>query len=428
MSGRAGEDRAFLEAIRDAPEDDTPRLVFADWLEDHGDPARATFIRVQCELARLPDEARRVQLEAQERDLLVANRAAWLGPLHKELAGGHCTFRRGFPEDLTVRPKTIVKLAEEFDGRVPAGRVTLSGGFGNPAMKALVGCPSLGWIVGLKYEYPRVAEAGLEMIGHSPDFTHLQELLVKGADFTTNGLLALTTSSHRIALRRLSLSHSSWRGHGLPDTATALAAEGVQFRLRTLSLHHHEMGPAGAAMLAGTKNLAEVKDLDLMVNGIDDGGAIALARSPHLRGLSSLCLQTNDLTVRSVRELADSPLIDGVRSLNLAANNIGHEGAEALAASGRLGALERLSLWAAHITDRGAEALAASPHLANLKVLELHANAITERGSQALYDSPYLQRLERVTIGWHNPNNRVSSERQRKQWQKRLGKGARQLW
>ena len=32
---------AFLQAIREAPEDDTPRLVYSDWLDEHGDPARA---------------------------------------------------------------------------------------------------------------------------------------------------------------------------------------------------------------------------------------------------------------------------------------------------------------------------------------------------------------------------------------------------
>ena len=28
---------AFLQAIRDAPEDDGPRLIYADWLEEHAD-------------------------------------------------------------------------------------------------------------------------------------------------------------------------------------------------------------------------------------------------------------------------------------------------------------------------------------------------------------------------------------------------------
>lgn len=44
-------DDSLLRAILDAPDDDLPRLIYADWLDEHGEPARAEFIRVQCELA-----------------------------------------------------------------------------------------------------------------------------------------------------------------------------------------------------------------------------------------------------------------------------------------------------------------------------------------------------------------------------------------
>src|SRR5439155_22125314 len=44
---------ALLAAIRAAHEDDTPRLAFADWLDENDDPARAEFVRAQVEFARL---------------------------------------------------------------------------------------------------------------------------------------------------------------------------------------------------------------------------------------------------------------------------------------------------------------------------------------------------------------------------------------
>lgn len=47
----------FLRAICQAPDDDAPRLVFADWLDENGDPDRAEFIRLQVQLARHPDAA-----------------------------------------------------------------------------------------------------------------------------------------------------------------------------------------------------------------------------------------------------------------------------------------------------------------------------------------------------------------------------------
>jgi uncharacterized protein (TIGR02996 family) len=41
----------FIQAIRETPDDDLPRLVAADWLEEHGESERSEFIRVQCKLA-----------------------------------------------------------------------------------------------------------------------------------------------------------------------------------------------------------------------------------------------------------------------------------------------------------------------------------------------------------------------------------------
>src|SRR5262249_4000204 len=71
----------FLQAILDAMNNDAPRLVYADWLEERGDP-HGELIRVQCELARrrIGDPARR-DLEQRERRLLSKHYLAWYGPL-----------------------------------------------------------------------------------------------------------------------------------------------------------------------------------------------------------------------------------------------------------------------------------------------------------------------------------------------------------
>src|SRR6516225_6153600 len=47
---------ALLAAICAAPDEDTPRLVFADWLDENGSPNWAALIRAECELARLADD------------------------------------------------------------------------------------------------------------------------------------------------------------------------------------------------------------------------------------------------------------------------------------------------------------------------------------------------------------------------------------
>jgi uncharacterized protein (TIGR02996 family) len=51
--------KAQLAGILAVPADDLRRLVLADWLDEHGEGERAEFIRVQCELAKLPAECDR---------------------------------------------------------------------------------------------------------------------------------------------------------------------------------------------------------------------------------------------------------------------------------------------------------------------------------------------------------------------------------
>lgn len=48
------QEAAFIADIREHPDDDMPRLIFSDWLQENGQEKRAAFIRIQCELARLP--------------------------------------------------------------------------------------------------------------------------------------------------------------------------------------------------------------------------------------------------------------------------------------------------------------------------------------------------------------------------------------
>jgi len=38
------ERESFMRAIATSPDDDAVRLVFADWLEENGEPERAEFI------------------------------------------------------------------------------------------------------------------------------------------------------------------------------------------------------------------------------------------------------------------------------------------------------------------------------------------------------------------------------------------------
>jgi uncharacterized protein (TIGR02996 family) len=76
------DESGFLRAIFDAPDDPAPRLIFADWLDDQGDP-RGEFLRVQTQLgAWVPDLALRTELQQRERAWLARHGLErLLGPL-----------------------------------------------------------------------------------------------------------------------------------------------------------------------------------------------------------------------------------------------------------------------------------------------------------------------------------------------------------
>src|SRR5215813_9242328 len=94
---------AFLASILETPDDDVPRLIYADWLEEHGEPDRAALIRIQIELARLPERAGdRRALEEREDALLKRYERRWTAPLRAVLPEDVTTpiFHRGFVEEM----------------------------------------------------------------------------------------------------------------------------------------------------------------------------------------------------------------------------------------------------------------------------------------------------------------------------------------
>jgi uncharacterized protein (TIGR02996 family) len=69
---------AFVAAIAANPHDDLPRLVFADWLEEHGDPERAEFIRTQIRWHHADGEERK-QLDERAGEMFREHAHRWLG-------------------------------------------------------------------------------------------------------------------------------------------------------------------------------------------------------------------------------------------------------------------------------------------------------------------------------------------------------------
>src|SRR5262245_18773882 len=111
-------DDAILAAVFAAPDDDAPRLDYADWLDEHGEPAYAELIRVQCAMARVAKSAAvYAQLARREQELLAAHAREWVGPLADR--PGRVRFHRGFVRGLACDAAEFAAHAEELFRLVP---------------------------------------------------------------------------------------------------------------------------------------------------------------------------------------------------------------------------------------------------------------------------------------------------------------------
>src|SRR5688500_3802818 len=105
-------EQPFLEAIRHDPDDDIPRLIYADWLEERGNP-RGELVRIQCELARLPAaDERRPALQSRELLLLNQHAKGWAGPLRAWVS--RWEFHRGMIETVRLPAERFLRHAEEI--------------------------------------------------------------------------------------------------------------------------------------------------------------------------------------------------------------------------------------------------------------------------------------------------------------------------
>src|SRR3954471_13618531 len=106
------DDPAFIRTIAASPDDDAPRLVYADVLDETGDPAkqaRAEFIRVQIEKARLVPETPRWN-ELWDRDTALLDCARqWRAELPAIDGVQYAGFVRGFIDRVEIRAPSVYR-------------------------------------------------------------------------------------------------------------------------------------------------------------------------------------------------------------------------------------------------------------------------------------------------------------------------------
>ncbi|AWM39750.1 Leucine Rich repeats (2 copies) [Gemmata obscuriglobus] len=386
------EAEAFLQRIRAYPDDDAQRLIFADWLDEEGDP-RGRFIRVQLALAHLPEGDRaRPALLAEERQLLAAHRDTWEAPLRGLISGP--VFRRGFVDEVKVEAKQFLQHAHRIFDATPVRRVHLLDVGGN--LPAVMQCPYLSRLSALTVYAQHASEPLARAVARSPHLGALRVLHLGRNRLADDAVEHLAGSPNLPALEELDLSENEIGETG----ALALAGSPHLGNLRRLELRENRLGPGGAEALAGSDRLTSLRTLGLGENEIGTPRLLSLARPHALLTVPVLDLTMNELTHTGLqailgRRAADHTAIR-LEELHLGSNTLNDAGAVVLAHSPHLAGLTALTLTSCGIGDEGVRALANSPHLERVDLLDLSNNPIGETGFRALLNSPYWRGLRRL--------------------------------
>jgi len=414
---------ALLATIAMNPDEDASRLVYADWLDEHGDPERAEFIRAQ--IAEHPNAhtkddlppAQVAALAVRKRELLERNRARWLEPLTAlgAITGFHNDFWRGFVWRIVVDAGAFLERGADL-WKSLAGSVLQLQNI-KPVAKQLSRCPHFAHIHELSL-IDHIAPDDLRALLESPHLARLRRLSLGNIRYKDQHLQQLATSAALPALERLTLECVPITGATLP----ALLVRFPQLRDLRLSLERFDagalsdslgalnpahfrvldidwtpLGTVGVRALASATHLTGIEELWLRNCRFDAGSIAALVRAAHLLRLNKLYLR-DTLGADGGTALAEWSALRALRVLNLDECAIGPGGAEALARSLHGGRLERLGLGENGIGDAGADALAASANCSELRELDLSQNAITARGARALARSPHLGRLRQLDL------------------------------
>jgi uncharacterized protein (TIGR02996 family) len=411
---------ALLAAIIAHPDEDAPRLAYADWLDEHlpdkppspapGPSARAEYIRVQCRLAGLPfDDPEYPELLERQDDL-----AEWLNShtpesetapdipdafdFYGEFDGGEFRhFDRGFPAliefgDYEDEPQENIdlitdELPEVFTRSTVRGLV-MEEAYGTEVAGILAHPCAAGL---RRFELADMADdedgATARGIAASPHLAHLRALALDiGLD---------SADLKRLAKARLPGLESFTCG---PVRATDLSVLGAArwFRgLRHLRLRLDE--PNGLAALADLPPMPNLVSLALSARmGAPAAAVRRFAASASFPRLAHFELADCPLAAEHVARLAAGawPL----RHLKLSEVPLQKAGAEALADAAFAGTLRVLDLRECGITAGGVQALAGSARLAGLGHLSLAGNPVGASGLYALALSEHLRGLRALSL------------------------------
>jgi uncharacterized protein (TIGR02996 family) len=343
---------AFLEAIKESPDDDTPRLILADWLRENGDEARGEFIALQCDLAgKEENHPKRADLQERTDELLRRYWTDWVGPLGPLLNEGQ--FRRGlFTAEINdwalLRVAKEAPLWREKWAWIESLRLR-----GSRSLRRALRLTVFRQITGLELIGHPIGDDGLDLLLSSPNLTRLCALRLGGHDLSTTGVTLLSCSPLWAGLLELSLPRNVIDDVGVavlasscPPRLARLDLSSNVFRLFTpriasvfkglrhlcsLNLSDNQLQPRAVEALAAL-DWTRLTELNMDRTGLGDGGVKELVRGQRLASLTMLSLCDNEIETPGVLALVDSPYLGRLRCLRLGRNRISTGAAAALTA------------------------------------------------------------------------------------------------
>ena len=407
--------RAFLNQILDRPDDDEPRLIFADWLEEQGSP-RGEFIRVQCQLAQLSDlDPQYAELQSRSSELVGRYGHEWSQELKQDYK--KIFFHRGFIVTLTVLARSLAKVHDELFSSVPVRWLRLNRVKG--AGQLLVESGAAGKIRYLDLMNLKVPED--DLLALLAGCSSLRGLKLGGFDvlYSSDVTEAMQTAPFRETLEELELQteYENYSANNVLAETRALpnlthlkiapvcgqASDFDQLSVPSLK----SLKVQGNLDVSRTRRLTglplgQLEELSLHSTGVPQAGLSLIAESGVFETVRTLDLSSCDHGIRSMELLFDQQNLQHCESLDLrgtrrlAESASGEQYPVLLGAHGPLKGVKRLQI--SHL-KRGQLALALSgPALSELEELRIEESSLhvadVEMMAQVL--GPQLKRLHLV--------------------------------